>query len=124
MSYWYLATPYTKYPLGLESAFDLACANAAILMEANIAVFCPIAHTHPIARRSKLSQTDSKLWLALDRPLMEAAHGLIMLTAESWRESYGMKMELDYFRTQGKPVLWMNPGQIPAELAPKPLHKK
>lgn len=32
MSYFYLATPYTKYPAGHHAAFEEACKQAAILM--------------------------------------------------------------------------------------------
>jgi len=117
-SFWYLATPYSKYPAGIESAFILACRQTALLIRAGVPVFSPIAHTHPIALHAGLDPLDHTIWLPCDRPMMDAAHGLIMLKAESWEQSYGMKVELETFQTLGKPVVWMTPGFVPPEFLP------
>lgn len=47
----YLATPYSKYPRGIEAAFVDASRLAACLVRLGISVYSPIAHTHPIAIR-------------------------------------------------------------------------
>ncbi len=47
--YWYLATPYSKYPGGPEPACHEACKAAAWLIRHDVRCYCPIAHTHPIA---------------------------------------------------------------------------
>jgi len=47
-SFWYVATPYSKYEDGSEEAFRQACLVSASLLQEKIPFFCPIAHTHSI----------------------------------------------------------------------------
>lgn len=115
--FWYLATPYTKYPYGVEAAFQLAARNAGILARKGVPIFSPIAHTHPLAMAASLDPLNGDFWLKLDEPMMHAAYGLVMLMAESWELSNGMKVELEIFQKAKKPVIWMKPGVVPFELA-------
>ena len=117
MNLWYLATPYSKYPGALEAAFELACDTAGILIRANVPVFSPIAHSHPIARVCGMDPLDHRIWLPADAPMMAAATGLILLRAESWEQSYGMRVERDAFDAACKPIVWMDPGVLPAEFS-------
>lgn len=115
-SFFYLASPYSGYPAGLDAAFRAACTNAALLVAAGIPVFCPIAHFHPIAKHGSLDPVDHTIWLPADRPMMDAAHGLIVLMLESWRESVGVAHEIKIFESAGKPVTAMVPGEVPRSL--------
>ena len=47
--FWYLATPYVKFPGGLAAAFVAACEQYALLIRAGVPAFCPIAHSHGAA---------------------------------------------------------------------------
>lgn len=58
MSFYYLATPYSRYAAGIEAAFQAASEQAAILVRHGIPVFCPIAHTHPIAIHGDIDPFD------------------------------------------------------------------
>jgi Domain of unknown function (DUF1937) len=116
MSYLYLATPYSKYPGGINAAYELASREQALLVWAGVPVFCPIAHTHGAAIHGDLDPKDHGIWLKADAPFMDGAAGLIMLKAETWQDSYGMRKEQEAFRDAGKPVFWMTPGRIPDEL--------
>jgi hypothetical protein len=118
MTYWYVATPYSKYPGGLEAAFNLALDTCGLLIRFRVPCFSPIAHTHPIAIRCGIDPLDHNIWLPADEPLMESAHGVIMVKAESWEQSYGMGEELKAFQRAAKPVIWMDPGVLPLELLP------
>jgi len=116
MSYWYLATPYSKYPDGITTAFRVACEQTALLVRARIPVFCPIAHTHPIALEGGIDPYDHTIWIPADKPLMEGAKGLIFCKLPSWEISYGMGVERDFFLSVGRPVIDMTPGVVPHEL--------
>jgi hypothetical protein len=119
MSYWYLATPYTLYPLGREEAFKMACRVTADLFRAGVPVFSPIAHSHPIAMHGGIDPTDHETWMRADRPMMAAAHGLIVFKAAGWAQSKGVQVEIETFRRAGKPVLFMAPARplvIPREI--------
>lgn len=115
--YWYLATPYSKYPGGIYSAFRGACQNTALLIRAGVATFSPIAHTHPIAIESGMDPLDHGIWLPLDAPMMDAARGLIVCMMTGWDTSYGVGVEIEAFKRVRKPVIYMTPGTVPAELA-------
>lgn len=115
MTLWYLASPYSKYPGGIEAAYRMVCREHARLIRAGVPVFCPIAHTHGPAVHGDIDPLDHAIWIPADEPLMRAASGLIMLRAESWEQSYGMKVEMEAFQAAGKTVVWMDPGIIPVE---------
>jgi hypothetical protein len=116
VSFYYLATPYSKYINGPERAFKEAAAQAAVLVRAGIPVFSPIAMTHPIAIEGDLDPLDHEIWLEADRTFMEAAKALIVCEMEGWAESYGVEEEIKAFRRMGKPVIYMTPGTVPLEL--------
>lgn len=120
MTFYYLATPYTRYPRGIGAACADACEQAAVLIRAGVPVFSPIAHTHPIAMHSTLDPIDLELWLAVDRPMMEAAKGIIMCCLPSWQDSRGMEHEREFFASRGRPVIYMEPGVVPLALRVDP----
>lgn len=105
--FWYIATPYSKYPRGITNAFEEACRVSAWLIEQGVRVYCPIAHTHPIAIHGNIDPLDHKIWIPVDAPLMQAACGLLVVQMESWEESYGIGIEIQAFRDQDKPVRYL-----------------
>lgn len=106
--YHYLASPYSKYPHGLDAAFIEASKAAAMLVQAGIKVFCPIAHSHPIAEHGRIDALDHDIWLPADAPLMRAASGLIVCKMETWEDSYGISVEIGDFEAAGKPIHYMD----------------
>ena len=113
MSFWYLASPYSKYSSGNEEAFQEVALQTGLLVQAGVPVFSPIAHTHPIALYAGMDPLDHTIWLPCDRPMMDAAGGIIVCMMDGWRESYGVAHEIEVFRAAGKPVVFMQPGTIP-----------
>ena len=111
--FWYLGTPYTKFPGGLECAFVMACKLTAFLAARGVPVYSPIAHSHPVAVHGALDAVDHHFWVRFDRPMVEAAGGLIAVMAEGWEESRGLKHEIEQFKLQGKPVLCWDPATKP-----------
>lgn len=116
MTFYYLATPYSKYPMGTTEAYIDACKQAALFVKARIPVFCPIAHTHGVAEYGGISLTDHNIWLPADRPFMLAAKGLIVCMLPSWAWSVGIRHEIKVFADQGKPITYMTPDVIPPQL--------
>ena len=80
-------------------AGDLATAGAPI--------FCPIAHSHPIAAAGGIDPLDHEFWMALDRPFMAAADILVVARLPGWEVSEGVRVEIDAFEAAGKPVLFL-----------------
>jgi hypothetical protein len=113
LSYYYLASPYSKYPLGIEKAWQHICEQAALLIEAGVPIYSPIAHTHPIAVYGKIDPYAHDIWLPADLPLMQQASGMIVCMMETWDKSYGISEEIKEFTKLGKPIIYMTPDVIP-----------
>lgn len=116
MTFWYIATPYSKFPGGITAAFEGAAREAAALVKAGVPVYSPIAHTHPVALYGDIDPLDHDIWLPADAPFMEAAKGLIVCQMEGWEHSYGIGEEIKAFEAAGKPIVYMTPGVVPAEV--------
>lgn len=113
--FWYLATPYSRYQRGIGLAFLAACRAAAWLVHRGVRIYCPIAHTHPVALAGGIDPLDHAVWLPADRPFMAAAHGLIVCRLDGWAESYGIGEEIKVFLKAGKPVIhWQPPAAVEA----------
>ena len=108
----YLATPYSKWPQGIEAAFVAASVVAARLLERGVSVYSPIAHTHPIAIHGGLDPFDHTIWLPFDAALMNAADALIVAGMLGWSESKGVAHEIDVFASAGKSMFYLNPESL------------
>jgi len=112
--FWYLATPYAKYPGGISAAAEEAAKQAAVLFDAGIHVFCPISHAHHIAKYMKGPiYNPHRFWLDYDRPFMVISIGLIVCMMKTWDISDGISEEIEHFRTVRKPVFYMVPDMVP-----------
>lgn len=115
MTLWYIGTPYSKYPEGLEAAFEMACEQTALLAGVDVPVYSPIAHSHPVSKYCKVSPTDHDFWVKFDAPMVALATGLIVVMADGWQQSRGLTHEIEEFSGTGKPVIYMERGVVPAE---------
>ena len=104
-TYWYLATPYSKYPAGMDEAARLAAVAAAWFVKHGIPVFSPIVHTHPIAQHGGINPADHTIWLPADEIFMDLASGLVVVQMETWDTAYGVGVERKLFASQGKPEI-------------------
>lgn len=100
----YIATVYTRWHDGPDDAFVEACRVTADLLKQGVRAVSPIAHSHPIAIHGGIDETDHDFWMRADRPLMEACSALLVVMMPGWRESRGIKEEIDQFTRAGKPV--------------------
>lgn len=105
--YWYLASPYSKYRLGLHAAFQHVCEAAGELLKRGVIAYSPIAHTHPIGLYARIDSLDVDFWLKADKPLMDGAYGLLVLQMPGWKDSYGIGVEVEEFQRAQKPVHWL-----------------
>lgn len=109
MSFIYLATPYSKYKDGLEAANAMASRHAADFLRLKFPVFCPIAHSHSIAVHGGLTAKDHSIWMPLDFAFCEAAFALVVATEDGWEQSYGVGMEIKFFKEMNKPIYFWSP---------------
>lgn len=100
----YLATPYKKYPRGMEAAFIDAARVTARLLVAGVNVYSPITHSHSLAVYGGLVGGDHAFWLPYDDLMMARCDTLIVAHMEGWRESKGIAHEIEFFKCAGKPI--------------------
>jgi hypothetical protein len=104
--FWYLASPYTQYPGGVEKAFQEVAKVHMRLLEEGVHTFCPICHTHPpsLYSRKVTPENSHQFWVhQVDAPFMRAAIGLVIIAMPNWHKSRGIAAEIDYFTKAFKP---------------------
>ncbi len=111
-AFFYLATPYSRYPHGKEMANHVACEVAARCFKAGILVFAPIPATHAIATIGGLDGSFDT-WEQFDVAMMSAADGLIVVKMEGWDRSDGIAREIQWCHEHGKPVIFMEEDGLP-----------
>ena len=103
----YVASPYSRYPDGIDEAFREASRVSAWLLRRGVKLFCPIAHSHPISNYGFIDPNNHEIWLPADKPLMDAAGALLVVMMPSWQESYGIGVEIDTFVAARKPIFFL-----------------
>lgn len=103
----YAASPYSLYGAGLDQACEDICEVVGRMIAKGVRVFCPVAHAHAIAMASGIDPLDHAMWLGLDEAIAPQCHALVVVELEGWRESYGVKKEMEWFAT--RPTFFLNP---------------
>ena len=100
----YLASPYThERPEVMERRFDMVCRKAGELMLQGHLIFCPIAHTHPIAVRYGLPRPFD-FWKRYDFGMIRRCDEFWIYQIEGWEKSEGIKRVIAFALSQGLPV--------------------
>ena len=90
----YLATPYNHENSEIRYLrFTWACEVAAHFMRQGVHLFCPIAHTHPIAEAGSLP-SGWEYWAAYDRVMLFACQELWVVEMPGWDISKGIAGEI------------------------------
>jgi hypothetical protein len=113
MSFTYLASPYSHPDAEVRiHRFMGACRAAAYLMRQGEAVFCPIAHSHPIEYHCFEQPENGEFWKAQDLPLLRAASKLVVLMLDGWLQSSGIRWEIAEAERLGLPVEYLDPEMV------------
>lgn len=103
----YLASPYTVGNAGKNKRtrrFKQACKKAAELMAQGYAVFCPIAHSHPIEVIGMDIIEGHDFWLKQDFAVLERCTKLMVYKMPQWEKSFGIAKEIEHANKHGIPV--------------------
>jgi hypothetical protein len=104
----YLASPYSNPDRAVRvERFNAACRAAAKLMHQGKLIFCPIAHTHPIAEIGGLP-LGWMFWERYDQAMLAVCGRMIVLRLDGWEMSLGVAAEIKAMRDAGKPVEFMD----------------
>lgn len=109
----YLATPYSDPDHAVrESRFIEATRIAALLMSNGVYLFCPIAHTHPIAMAGNLPP-GWDYWQAYDRAMLFACNELWVVKMPGWDKSTGIAGEIRIATELGLKTVFMEVPEVP-----------
>lgn len=105
----YLASPYS-HPAAVVrvNRWNAVCRVAGRLMNEGNIVFSPIAHSHPIAVQCELPGTWD-FWHQFDRAFIEWSDAVVIAMLPGWKESVGVKAEIEIAQKLGKPVEYLQP---------------
>lgn len=108
----YLASPYSSPdPAVKEKRFKDVCRAAGWLMHDGIAIFCPIAHSHPID--AELAEFgDHEFWLRQDFAVLRHCGAMFVLMLDGWKESHGVRKEIEFAQYIGLPVVYIEPHEV------------
>jgi hypothetical protein len=105
----YLASPFTKYRLGIEAAFIEISRIAGRLVGRGLDVYSPIAHSYPLALHGGLDVLDQDLWTKVDAPFVAMCSELYVAKMDGWQSSSGVQHEVQEFLNAGKPIYFVDP---------------
>jgi nucleoside 2-deoxyribosyltransferase len=107
----YLASPFSLYPHGHEKAVEHVGLIAATLIHAGVRLFCPVAHSWPLAGAG-LAPTDHALWARVNDPFLRFCSVLIVAHMEGFENSSGIAREVDFFERRKKPIYDLEPSTM------------
>lgn len=104
---WYLASPYTDYPGGIDKAAADVTKVAGALMSRGLIVFAPIVHGHAVDSTCKLGKGHS-FWMRQCKQPFLRSHGLIVAQLPGWKESRGIDMEVGWAAEHDMPLFMLD----------------
>jgi hypothetical protein len=117
LTLFYLASPYSRYPLGREHAFDRALDLTVRLMKAKVPVWSPIVYSHQFVAHGL--PIEAEHWEFLDGPMTLACSGCLVYMLDGWTRSLGIAKELEWFKSLGKPVRYIEENETIDEILVK-----
>lgn len=105
--FWYLASPYSKYPKGPDQAMVDVAMTAGELMNVGLVTVGPITGSHPITKYHGY-RGDYEGWRQLDEALISSdkCHGIIVAMLDTWDQSYGISEETRFCVEECKKPVW------------------
>lgn len=99
----YLASPYShKLTAIRELRFRQVCRAAMFLIKEGNMIYSPIAHSHNISKQGL--PANYEFWQEFDTRMIALCDEIWVLMLKDWEKSIGIKEELAYANTLGKPV--------------------
>jgi len=104
----YIASPYSGHNEDLEQerfekVRDFTADTMQDIMKHGCVPFSPIVHCHEIAQVHALPK-GHEFWMTLDKTFIRHADELWVLMLDGWKESKGIKMEIEFAESIMIPV--------------------
>lgn len=117
--FYYLAIPYQGTEEQQEARTELSFTAATECLRQGIHLFAPLIYVNTIADRLGLNLEQRRVIVMpylLD--FLKVSKGLILVTADGWKTSWGIKQELLCCVEHSIPVFKIAPEQLYEELTP------
>jgi hypothetical protein len=123
MSYYYISNPYSGTEEQNESRAQIAARVCGFLLKRRIHAWSPIVHNHAMMKTFNQFTLEERrsLILDFDFSLLKSSKGMIVLKMDSWRDSYGVKAEIDLCNKLSIPILYLDPNRLTADVDPQSL---
>lgn len=110
MPFAYILSPYTsKCEVEMNLRAHMTACGIAQLMEKpefkEYIFFSPVVHYHQVAMRSLVLPRDVDFWWNINLTFMQQATHAVVFEMPGWKESKGIKKELDWFNSNTKPEI-------------------
>lgn len=114
MYFYYISNPYNGTEAEKESRAQIAARVCGLLLKKGIHAWSPIVHNHAMMKTFNeftLEERRTKI-LDFDFTLLKSAKGMIVLTIDGWKQSYGVQAEIDLCNKLDIPVKYLNPDDL------------
>jgi hypothetical protein len=111
MSYYYISNPYNGTDEQKEQRAQIAAKVCGQLLKKDIHAWSPIVHNHSMMKtfnQFTLEERRTKI-LDFDFSLLKASKGMIVLKIDGWKESFGVKAEIDLCQKLSIPIKYLDP---------------
>ena len=106
----YLASPYShRNPAVRELRYELARLTTAKMLKEGQAAFSPIVYGKSM---ENMIGTDYVSWKQFNDAMLHAADEVHVLMLDGWRESKGVKYEVELANMLELPVLFIQPPEV------------
>lgn len=106
--FWYFGHPYSDHKPELRTMrHSLGLQVNAKLQSMGVFVYNAINSTHEYAARFGYNYTHES-WIELNHTFIDASCGMLVLGLPGWLESRGLREEMEYCATIGKPVYFLD----------------
>jgi nucleoside 2-deoxyribosyltransferase len=103
----YLASPYWHSdPAVRNQRFRAACRTTAALLRDGRTVFSPVVFGHALVAHGLPGGWS--FWQRLDREHLANCQKVLVLRLDGWRESEGVRAEVDAAAALGKPIRYID----------------
>jgi nucleoside 2-deoxyribosyltransferase len=109
---YYFASPYTSDCAYIRELRYLDVIKVATdLIRQDFTLIEPIAMSHQHAQRFGLPGTYA-FWQKRDRKFIDLCDAVMVCLLDGWDQSVGMADEIEYAKSQNKPVYYLNPSEL------------
>ena len=114
MSYYYISNPYNGTDEQRNERAKIAAQVSGKLLKRGTHAWSPIVHNHAMMNSYGDFTLEERrsLILDFDFSLLLAAKGMIVLTLDGWKESYGVGEEIKLCEENAIPIKYLNPNDL------------